>query len=209
MRRSFLLVLLPILSACVAPRGSSATGAPRQPPPGPAGAPAPPAQAPGGPLPAGIYDVRELVLFDTCHPTRSLPPQVTVMKTHRDGVARASVPVASFGEAGRATKRLDLDVRGYQASGMSHPKICPGAQHSYREQLRDVTPYGFSIQVDYEVADGWDCPNARPMPMCRTSVVYSYRLASAACDARCDGTVPGRRDDDVPDGPVALTCSCR
>jgi hypothetical protein len=71
-----------------------------------------------------------------------------------------------------------------------------------------VSDTSFRVHVEFEVADGWDCPNPRPAPLCKTSVTYEYRLASAACDARCDGVVPNARDEDVPDGPVAISCAC-
>lgn len=109
----------------------------------------------------------------------------------------------------RGSCRVELDLRGYQASGMSHPKHCPGQQSTYRESLETLSDTSFRVHVEFEVADGWDCPNPRPAPLCKTSVVYEYRLAAAACDARCDGFVPGVSDQDVPDGPVPLTCACR
>jgi hypothetical protein len=211
MYRVIALVLLLAPACMVSESSGPARGNPpvRIPPPPPPGDAPPSAPTSSGPLPAGIYDVFEHVLVDTCHPTRNLPPRVSLLKRHHDGAPRASIPVPSFGKPGQTTKRLDVDLRGYMGSGMSHPKVCPGAQHTYREDLRDVTATSFRMQIDYEVADGWDCPNPRPGPMCRTSVVYEYRLASAACPASCDGTVPGQRDEDVPPGPVPISCACR
>lgn len=185
---------LPLSSACTA----SSSPAPA----------APPNQA-TGPLPAGTYDVTERVLFDNCRPSRTVPPRVTLLKRHDGAVPRASVPIQRFGEFQKPKSRVELDLRGYQASGMSHPKHCPGQQNTYRESLETLSDTSFRVHVEFEVADGWDCPNPRPAPLCKTSVVYEYRLASAACDARCDGFVPGVSDQDVPDGPVALTCACR
>jgi hypothetical protein len=209
MRRIAFLIVLPLLSACTISESSGGSrGAPPAAPP--AYAPPPqPGVAPNGPLPAGLYDVSERVLFDTCRPSRNIPPRVTLLKRHVNGVARASIPVQRFGEFDKPNKRrMDTDIRGYQSSGMSHPKHCPGLQNTMKETMENVTDTGFDVRVEFEVADGWDCPNPRPQPVCQTSVVYQYRLASAACEARCDGTVPGMSDDDVPAGPVAVSCSC-
>jgi hypothetical protein len=164
--------------------------------------------APNGPLPAGVYEVSERVLFDTCRSPRSVPPRVTLLKRHVGGAPRASVPVQSFGDFDKPKKRIDLDLRGFSSSSMSHPKHCPGLQNTIQQDLSNVTDTSFQVRVDFEVKDGWDCPNPRPTPVCATSVVYEYRLVSAACEARCDGTVPGVRDEDVPAGPVALSCAC-
>lgn len=208
MRRSFLVLLsLPLLTACtISTRNSSPGPAPGAPPN--AGPPAPASVAANGPLPAGLYDVSERVLFDTCRGTRSIPPRVTLLKHHDNGVPRASVPVQAFGDFDKPKKRVDFDLRGFQSSAMSHPKVCPGLQNTMRQEVVNVTDTSFQVKVDFEVKDGWDCPNPRPQPMCTTSVVYEYRLASAACESRCNGSVPGVADADVPDGPVAISCSC-
>jgi hypothetical protein len=161
-----------------------------------------------GPLPAGVYDVRERVLVDTCRGTRSIPPRVTVLKRHVAGVPHLNVPIQQFGDFDKPKKRVDFDARGFQSSAMSHPKNCPGLQNTVQQVVMNVTDQSFEVKTDFEVKDGWDCPNPRPEPMCVTSVVYEYRLVSAACEARCDGTVPGVQDSDVPDGPVALACAC-
>jgi hypothetical protein len=161
-----------------------------------------------GPLPAGLYDVREYVVFDSCRSQRTVPPRVTLLKRHEQGVPRASIPIQRFGAFVAEGTRQDLDLRGYQASGMSHSKHCPGLQNTYRETLENVTDTSFQVRVHFEVADGWDCPNPKPTPLCSTELVYEYRLASAACPAHCDGYVPNLRDQDVPDGPVQLACRC-
>lgn len=197
------VLVLPLLAACTISESSGRSrGAPAAEPP-----PAPSVVA-NGPLPAGLYDVTERVLFDTCRPTRSIPPRVTLLKRHVDGVPRASIPVQHFGDFDKPKKRVDVDLRGYQSSSMSHPKYCPGLQNTVKETMENVTGTSFEVHVEFEIADGWDCPNPRPAPMCQTKVIYEYRLASAACEARCDGTVPGMRDEDVPDGPVAVSCAC-
>ena len=180
---------------------------PTRPPPhapAPHGAPVPTT----GTLPAGLYDVTEIVEFDTCHPTRGLPPRVTIVKRHRDGRPSINLPLPGFGFENRSIKRVESSLYGYSGSGMSHPKVCPGPQQTFKEELFDVTPTSFRVSVDYEVADGWDCPNPRPQPLCRTRLVYEYRLATALCDAHCEGSVPGLRDHDVPPGPVPLACNC-
>lgn len=170
--------------------------------------PPPHASPANGPLPAGLYDVSEQVLFDTCHPTRGLPPRVTVLKRHSEGRVLLSVPVPSFGFESTLTTRVETSPRGFQGSGMSHPKKCPGAQRTFEQRMFDVTPTSFRIRIDYEVADGWACPSPRPQPICRTSSIYTYTLAAAACESRCDGTVPNLRERDVPPGPTALSCAC-
>ncbi|MCL4749112.1 MAG: hypothetical protein KJ015_03085 [Myxococcales bacterium] len=58
------------------------------------------------------------------------------------------------------------------------------------------------------MADGWDCPNPRPGPVCRTGVSYEYRLVQAACPAHCDAGVLGQPDEQVPPGPAQVTCKC-
>lgn len=170
--------------------------------------PANPPVDPAGPLPAGVYEVVERVAYDTCNPSRGLPRHVTVLKRHQQPWPVISAPLPSFGFDDRFTKRVESSPYGYSGSGMSHPKVCPGAQRTYKERMFDVTEDSFRIQVDYEVADAWDCPNPRPQPLCRTQLLYEYRLVSAACPASCDGTVPGVRDKDVPPGPVPITCAC-
>ncbi len=213
MKRALSLVLLfPVVSACMASVDSRPATGPQPRAPSALATPTPgPAPAPGvGYPPAGIYNVTQRVSVDTCHPTRNLPQQVTVLLTHdADGAPHASVPLPNLIDPRPASQRTEFDLRGHQASGMAHPKVCPGAQQTYREELLDVTPTGFRVSYEYEVADGWDCPNARPGPMCRTDVVYEYTLASAACDARCDGTVPGVPDREVAAVPTRLTCTCR
>ncbi len=194
-----LALALPVAFACTV---SEVSGPARTPP-----ATSQPVAA-NGPLPAGVYDVQERVIYDTCRPSRTLPPQVTMLKRHEGGLSRASVPIQRFGDFQKRPSRVDVDLRGYQASGMSHPKYCPGHQNTYRESFDRLSDTSFAVNVEFEVADGWDCPNPAPVPVCKTRVVYEYRLAQAACDARCDGTVPGMRDRDVPDGPVAVSCAC-
>lgn len=194
------ILVLPV-SSCVVAESRPALPAPA--------AQQPPAAPANGPLPAGLYDVTETVLYDTCRPKRNVPPRVSVLKRHENGVPKASIPIQRFGEFARRGNRHDVDLRGFQGSGMSHPKWCPGQQNTYTERFETVSDTSFRVHVEFEVADGWDCPNPRPGPLCKTSMVYEYRLASAACDARCDGFVPNVHDDHVPDGPVAITCSCR
>jgi hypothetical protein len=203
MRRSLLLLLsLPLAAACTISRAPNPSPTPGAVPP-----PAP-GFAANGPLPAGVYDVSERVLFDTCRGSRSIPPRVTLLKRHTNGAPHASVPLQAFGDFDKPKKRVDFDLRGFQSSAMSHPKVCPGLQNTIKRDLVNVTDTSFQVKVEFEVKDGWDCPNPRPQPVCVTSVVYEYRLASAACESRCDGTVPGVADEDVPDGPVAISCAC-
>lgn len=175
--------------------------------PPPAHAP-PPGPAPTGPLPAGIYEVRETVAVDTCGPSRGLPQHVTVLKRSEYGAQHLIVPVPAFGVNGHATERISVHPRGFKGSGMAHPKLCPGMQQVWQHELGATTPTSFRIDIGYEVADGWDCPNPRPGPMCRTGVSYEYRLVQAACPAHCDASVPGQRDEHVPPGPVQVSCSC-
>lgn len=171
-------------------------------------APPQPGVNPNGPLPAGLYDVTERVVYDTCRPTRNVPPRVSVLKRHDSGAPKASIPIQRFGDFAKEGNRHDVNLLGYQGSGMSHPKWCPGLQNTYKERFDTISDTSFRVEVEFEVADGWDCPNPRPAPLCQTKLVYEYRLASAACEARCDGFVPNMRDEDVPDGPVAISCAC-
>ncbi len=198
-RRSALVLALPLVWACA----PAQTTGPEQAPPR-----LPPSVAPTGPLPAGHYDLMARVVHDSCGQSRTLPQRVTLLKHHDDGAPRASIPIQRFGDFDEKARRIDIDLRGYQASGMTHPKRCPGLQNTYRAELENVTDTSFEMHVEFAVADGWDCPNPRPAPLCETRIVYQYRLAGAACAAHCDGTVPGVPNKDVPDGPVALSCAC-
>lgn len=195
--------------ALVFPFASACTVSEQRPPP--SYGPPPPAAGPvaTGPLPAGTYEVRETVAFDTCHPSHALPQRVSVLKRTEYGAPRLIVPVPAFGVNGKVTERTPVDPRGYKGSGMAHPKVCPGTQQQYRQELVSTTPTSFRIDIEYEVADAWDCPGARPGPICRTGLSYEYTLVQAACPAECDAGVPGQPDEQVPPGPVQLSCACR
>lgn len=196
-----------VLAAALASACTVGERTPRPPAHG-AAPPVAPGPQSGGPLPGGIYSVHEIVAVDTCHPSHSLPPQVSVLKRRENGVGHLIVPVPSFGLNGRSIERISVHPQGFKGSGMAHPKVCPGMQQTYEQELVDVTPTSFRIEIEYDVADAWDCPNARSGPMCRTRLSYEYRLVQAACPAHCDARVAGQRDEQVPPEPVQQSCVC-
>jgi len=161
-----------------------------------------------GPLPAGIYNVRQRVVRDTCNLTGNLPAQVSVLKRHGPLGTRVNVPIQRFGTWTKYANRREMSERGFSGGGGSHPQICPGQQQTFEERVSVFADNAFHVAVEYEVRDGWDCPNPRPHALCQASIEYDYTLAFAACDSRCEGFVPNMRDEDVPDGPVAITCAC-
>ena len=205
MKRICLAVLLAswVLPGCASANEPSAR-APRSP-----GARAAGPRQLDGPLPAGVYEVTDQVLVNTCGFVRTLPPTVAALKRFDPytGAAELNVPYQRYGTVAR-TPRNSFNMQGHKGGGVSKSRGCPGVEVRHRVTLENVTPTSFQLRLHFNSTPLRRCPLPTAGGPCEMAAIYTYRLVQPACSASCQGFVSGMRDKDVPLQGVPISCDC-